>query len=221
LGVRARAPRATASGLVLALAVGVAGTTGISTALAVDSPTTVALSGSLRDAAGSPLAGIHLVVAEEQSADGGLAGYEVVTARDGTFRLDVQPWGTAATPARITIRTSPDSTMQVLAARCSRTVGVSLAETRDVTLEEPGAHPAVLDLVATTTVLGEVCATLATAKPDAVQPPAAVTPPPTETGAVLEPAPTDRHAAALIVGFATGLLATILFVLPRPRRRRD
>ena len=67
-------PRATASGLVLALAVGVAGTTGISTALAVDSPATVALSGSLRDAAGSPLAGIHLVIAEEQSADGGLAG---------------------------------------------------------------------------------------------------------------------------------------------------
>ena len=113
MGVRARVPRATASGLVLALAVGVAGTTGISTALAVDSPTTVALSGSLRDAAGSPLAAIHLVIAEEQSADGGLAGYEVVTARDGTFRLDVQPWGTAATPARITVRTSPDTTMQV------------------------------------------------------------------------------------------------------------
>jgi len=31
----------------------------------------------------------------------------------------------------------------------------------------------------------------------------------------------DRHAAALVVGFATGLFATILFVLPRPRRRRD
>ena len=98
---------------------------------------------------------------------------------------------------------------------------MELAETRDVTLEEPGAHPAVLDLVATTTVLGEVCGTLASAKPDAVRPAAAVTPPPTETAAALEPAPTDRHAAALIVGFATGLLATILFVLPRPRRRRD
>jgi hypothetical protein len=199
----------------------VAGTTGISTALALDSAATVALSGSLRDAAGLPLAGIPLVVAEEQSADGGLAGYEVVTARDGTFRLDVQPWGTAANPARITIRTSPDTTMQVLAARCSRIVGVSLAETRDLTLEEPGAHPAVLDLVAATTLLGEVCATLATAKPDAARPPAAVTPPPTETGVVLESAATDRHAAALVVGFAMGLLATILFVLPRPRRRRD
>jgi hypothetical protein len=221
LGVRARAPRATASGLVLALAVGVAGTTGISTALAVDSPSTVALSGSLRDAAGSPLPGIHLVVAEEQSADGALAGYEVATARDGSFRLDVQPWGTAATPARITIRTTPDATMQVLAARCSRTVGVSLAETRDLALGDPGLHPAVLDLVAATTVLGEVCGTLATARPDAVRPPAAVTPPPTEADATLEPASTDRHAAALIVGFATGLLATILFVLPRPRRRRD
>jgi hypothetical protein len=93
-------------------------------------------------------------------------------------------------------------------------------------LEEPGARPAAIDLVAATTVLGEVCGTLATAKPDAARPSAArprsaVTPPPTETGAVLEAAPSDRHAAALVVGFATGLLATILFVLPRPRRRRD
>jgi hypothetical protein len=219
-------PRATASGLILALAVGVAGTTGISTALAVDSPATIALSGSLRDSAASPLAGIRLVIAEEQSAEGGLAGYEVVTARDGTFRLDIQPWGTAAAPARITIRTRPDTTMQVLAARCSRTVGVSVADTRDVMLEEPGARPAAIDLVAATTVLGEVCGTLATAKPDAARPPAArprsaVTPPPTETGAALDAAPSDRHAAALVVGFATGLLATILFVLPRPRRRRD
>jgi len=214
-------PRATASGLVLALAVGVAGTTGISTALAVDPPATVALSGSLRDSAGSPLPGIRLVIAEEQSADGGLAGYEVVTARDGTFGLDVQPWGSSAAPARITIRTSPDTTMQVLAAPCSRTVGVSVADTRDVMLEEPAARPQALDLVAATTVLGEVCRTLATAKPDVARPPAAVTPPPTETGPGLEPASEDRHAAALVVGFATGLLATILFVLPRPRRRRD
>jgi hypothetical protein len=221
LGVRARVPRATASGLVLAVAVGVAGTTGISTALAVGPASTVGLDGSLRDAAGAPLGGIGLIVAEEQSADGGLAGYEVVTERNGTFRLDVQPWGTTAAPARITIRTSPDSTVQVLAGHCTRTVGVSLVETRDVTLEEPGTLPAALDLVAATTILGEVCGTLATARPDTVRPPPAPTPPPTETGAALERAPTDRHAAALIVGFATGLLATILFVLPRPRRRRD
>ena len=96
---------------------------------------------------------------------------------------------------------------------------MSLAETRDLALEVPGAH-GVPRPAAATTVLGEVCATLATAKPDAARPPAAMTPPPTETGPSLS-GPTDRHATALVVGFATGLLATILFVLPRPRRRRD
>jgi hypothetical protein len=36
------------------------------------------------------------------------------------------------------------------------------------------------------------------------------------------PGPTDRHAVALLVGFAVGLVAAALLLLPRPgARRRD
>jgi hypothetical protein len=218
---RPRAPRTAAWGLVLALAIGTVGTTGLSGALAADAAATVALDGSLRDTAGTRLGGVHLVVAEEESPDGGLAGYEVVTGRDGLFRLEVPPWGTVEMPARITVRTSPDTTTRVARGRCSRTVSVSLAETREVALAE-SVGPTRLDLVATTTTLDEVCAALAMTRPAAGNGRTNVTPPPTDAGPAVGPGGTDRHAAALLVGFAVGLVAAALLLLPRPgARRRD
>jgi len=97
-----------------------------------------------------------------------------------------------------------------------------VAQTRELALEDATAEPTRLDLVAATTTLGEVCAALATTKPGAPDGRSTVTPPPTDVTPAIAPAATDRHAEALLVGFAGGLLVAALLLLPRPgARRRD
>ncbi|HEY7131905.1 MAG TPA: hypothetical protein VH440_06620 [Candidatus Limnocylindrales bacterium] len=198
----------------------------MSSALAVDRPATVPLTGQVRDTSGSALAGVPLVVAEELPPDGGLAGWQVTTAGDGTFAVGVLPWGTADAPATVTIRADPAARVRTESGGCSRTFAVSLSDTRPLSLAETLA-PAAIDLVATTRVVGEVCGATATAPSVAAGLGAPArgdgpTPPPTDGLSSSLDRSTDRPATALLVGFGLGFVLALLFVLPRSGlRRRD
>ena len=223
MGLLDRAPRAAASALLLATAIGAAGTTGISSVLAVDPPATVPLSGSLADEHGAALAGVHLVISEEQPPDGGLAGSSVTTAADGSFTASIYPWGTAETPATLTIKTSPGEEIQRIGENCSQTIGVVVADTRPLTLEGATEPPAAVQLVATTTLLGEVCGTTATPRPNSGAGSGThVTPPPTDQDRAVLTRPSERHGPALVLGFVVGLLAAAALLVPaRGARRRS
>ena len=226
MGRRYRAARAAASALLLATAIGAAGTTGVSTALAVDPPARVAVSGHVVDGHGVSLAGVDLVVSEELPPDGGLAGFQATTAADGLFSVSLEPWGTADAPATLTVKTAPGALATVIGESCSQSFDVTLSDTREIALEDATEPPTAIELVATTALIGEVCGTTATPQPPRPTPASNagaaatphLTPPPTDAG----PALGDRGeqpATALLVGFVVGLAAALLLLLPRPGMR--
>ena len=104
-------------------AVGTGGMAGMTSALAAD-PAIVELSGTVVDGAAAPLAGIPLVITEELSADGGIAAFQVVTAGDGSFTTDLYAWGTAKTPATVTVVAAPE--VEIVAGNCSQTWGIAI-----------------------------------------------------------------------------------------------
>ncbi|HLO35796.1 MAG TPA: hypothetical protein VK194_06930, partial [Candidatus Deferrimicrobium sp.] len=149
MGRQYRAIRAAASALLVAAAVGTGGMVGMTSALA-SAPGTVDLSGTVVDGSGTPLAGVHLVVAEELPPDGGFTAVQTTTAADGSFTAEVFAWGTADAPAILTIRTAPDETIEVVGATCSQTWGVTVRDERQVALADlaPDAAPDALALTA-------------------------------------------------------------------------
>jgi hypothetical protein len=202
--------------------VGTGGMAGMTSALA-GGPATVGLEGTVVDSAGTPLGGIHLVISEELPPDGGLAGFHVTTAADGSFGADVYAWGTADAPATLTIATPADEAVDVIGETCSQTWGVVVKADRQLALADAAPDP--LTLTATTTLLGEVCGTTATPPPDSRGANGGLpdlTPPPTNTfGAPIAAAP-DRLGPALSIGFVVGLMTAALLLLPNPgSRRRD
>jgi hypothetical protein len=203
------------------MAIGSAGTTGISSVLGVDASATVPLSGTLVDEHGARLPGIHLVIAEEESPDGGLAGSSVITAADGSFSATIYAWGTADAPATLTISTPPDEQLEVLGTACTQTWAVAVTDTRPLTLAETTAPPAAIEVVAQTTLLGEVCGTTG-------QPPAnsgagrgsRVTPPPTDLTTPILERSDEQLGPALVLGFLVGLVAAAALLIPRPGARQ-
>ncbi len=144
-----------------------------------------------------------------------------MTAADGSFAASISSSEAIDAPAVLTIRTVPGTQVVVIGAACSRTLGVSVAHSRSLTPAGTTALPAI-DLVAATTVLGEVCGTTATPHPEAGTHAAAhVTPPPTDTNPPAHAGPSERLATALLVGFVVGLVAAFLLLVPRPGARRD
>ena len=224
---RHRAPRAAVSALLVAIAIGAAGTTGMVTVLAVDTPAAhVQIGGQLLDATGAPLAGIDLIVSEELPPDGGLAGFHATTGADGRFEVSVDPWGTREAPATFTFRTAAGTSISIIKTSCTQTWGVAVSDTRQLALAD-GAAPDPIALVGSTTLVGEVCGTTGTPRPTPVgnsqdHPRPGPTLPPTDAGATLDEQ-RERPASALLVGFAVGLAAAvILLVFPRTgARRRD
>lgn len=217
MGLQYRAIRAAASALLVAAAVGTGGMAGMTSALAAD-PATVGIAGTVVDGGGSPLAGVHLVISEEHPADGALAAVQAVTGADGSFGADVQAWGTAEAPAKLTIKA--DDELEVIGETCSWTWGVTVDDVRDVTLAD--AAPGPLTVTATTTLLGEVCGTTATPPPDSQSAGGRpdLTPPPTDTVPLARSAAAGREGPALSIGVAIGLLLAAVLLLPAPGARR-
>ena len=217
MGLSYRTIRAAGSALLVAAAVGTGGMTGMASALAAD-PGTVAVSGSLVDGAGHPLAGIHLTIVEELPPDGGIAGFPVTTGEDGSFGADLFAWGTADAPATVTIKTDPGQELTVIGDACSQTWGVTAADRREVALA--AGPPDALSVTASTTLVGEVCGTTATPPPGAGGAGNAQrTPPPTDSTLGRAGSP-DRLGPALTLGFVLGLVLATAFLLPRPGSRR-
>lgn len=222
-----RAPRAAASALLVATLIGLAGTTGISAALAVDPPVNVTVAGIVVDQDGLRLPGVHLVITEELPPDGGIAAVRVTTGADGSFSASLFAWGTPDAPADLRIATPADEAItRPIDAQCSRTYGIALSDVREVALrDDPAPNP--LELVATTTVLGEICGTTATPPPNSAPgnggtrtPSPRLTPPPTDAvraGAVSDG---DRAGVALLLGFIAGLIAAAVLLTNRPAARR-
>src|SRR5262249_41127688 len=127
VGLSYRSIRAAGSALLVALAVGTGGMTGMASALAVD-PVTVPLAGSVVDGSGTPLGGVDLTIVEELPPDGGIAAFPLTTAADGTFGADLYAWGTAAAPVTITIKTAPDTQVEVIGDTCSQTWSVDVTD---------------------------------------------------------------------------------------------
>jgi hypothetical protein len=227
LGPLGRAPRTAASALLLATIIGVAGTTGISGALAVDPPATVAVVGLVVDQNAVPLPHLHLVLSEELPPDGGLAGFRATTGADGSFSVPLYAWGTIDAPADVTIKAPADETVTVaINSQCSRTYTVTLADDRELALGD-GFPPKPLDVTAATTVVGEICGTTATPPPDSgsgngaghSRPPR-LTPPPTDGGSPVVRRGDDRLGIALVLGFAAGLAGAGMLFATRPGARR-
>jgi hypothetical protein len=222
VALRYRTIRAAASALLVAAAVGTGGMVGMTSVLAADPPM-VGLAGTVvNHDGGAPLAGLPLVITEIGGADGGAVAAQTTTGADGRFAVDIEALGTAETPATLTIRTPPDTVIEVVGDTCSQTWQVAIDPDQDLTLGDTAPDP--LTLTATTTLLGEVCGT--TGVPSTTNTggggSSTVTPPPTNTLAAPIAAGPDRLGPALTVGFVVGLLAAAALLLPRPgSRRRD
>jgi hypothetical protein len=222
--LRHRGPRAAVSALLFAGAIGVGGMTGMTSALAVDSPAAVQITGQLVNGAGAPLGSVPLIVSEELPPDGGLAGFQATTGSDGGFSVAVEPWGTADAPATLTFKVAPDASVTVVGTSCTQTWGVTLSDTRQLALADAAPAPDPIALVASTKLLGEVCGATGTPRPTSApnsgnHPRADPTPPATDASAALS-VHEDRPATALLVGFAVGLAAAGLLLIPRPGARR-
>jgi hypothetical protein len=227
VGHQYRTIRAVGAALIIAVAVVVAGMAGMSSALAADDPAAIELTGRVVDGSGAPLPAIDLLVSEELPPDGGAAAFPVTTGSDGTFRVELHPWGTTDAPARLSVATLPESSLDRVVANCSQTWSVLVDARHDVAWAEGGpAEPLVL--VAETTLLGEVCGTVGS-PPDRPASPgngataggAKLTPPPTDPLPLATAAAGDeRLGGALLIGFVLGLAAMLALVSPRPGARR-
>ena len=219
MGLQYRTIRAAASALLVAAAVGTGGMTGIGSVLAADPPT-VALSGTVVDGGGAPIAGLHLMISEELPPDGGAVAVQATTGAGGAFTVDLQAWGTANAPASVTIKTSPGTEVQVAVEECTQTWGVELLHTANVAWADAAPDP--LTLTAATTLLGEVCGTTGTPSGNQAGGGPALTPPPTDTLARSIAGAPDRIGPALTIGFLLGLVVAAGLLLPRPgARSRD
>lgn len=222
-----RAPRAAASALLVATLIGLAGTTGISAVLAADPPVNVDIAGIVVDQHGLRLPGVHLVISEELPPDGGIAGFRVTTGADGSFSASLFAWGTSDAPADLRITTPADEAITVpIDAQCSRTYSVAVSDVRQVALHDDPA-PGPLDVVAATTVLGEICGTTATPPPGSASgngatrtPSPRLTPPPTDAVPSAGIREGDRAGMALLLGFVTGLIGATVLLSNRSAARR-
>jgi hypothetical protein len=214
-----RTIRAAASALLIAVAVGAGGMTGMTSTLAADP--TVPVTGTLVDGAGAALAGVDLLLTEELAPDGGIAAFQAKTGADGTFTAALYPWGTAQAPATLTIVTAPDQQITVIGEECSQTWSVVASARHDLAIGEAEAGaPEALTLTATTELIGEVCAVSATPPPGNAAGGADLTPPPTDLALGQTAATSDRLGMALLFGFAVGLALVLAFFTPRPGARR-
>jgi hypothetical protein len=219
VGLQLRTLRAAASALLVAAAVGAGGMAGMTSVLAAD-PGLVGVAGTVvNHDGGAPLAGVPLVITEMVLPDGGAVAAQATTAADGTFAVDVEALGTADAPATVTIKTPPDTMIEVIGDSCSQTWSVAIDPGQDVTLS--GTAPSPLTLTATTALMGEVCGT--TGVPSTSHSggggSASLTPPPTDVLVAPTDSASDHVAAALTIAFVGGLLVVAALLLPHRRAR--
>jgi hypothetical protein len=192
--------------------------------LAADTPV---LSGTVVDANGDPFPVENGLLEMSAPDGGGIHAAQVSVGGDGSFEVEVMPWGTEGNPAEVTITiTGAVAETVETAAGCTDQFAPVAEATFPVALES-GGEPEPVALVAEERLIGTVCGAGSSADPtlppSEVQPtePAAseapavvvpVTPAPSPPLLVLEPVtPTAESGPPswLIVAIAVGAVALI------------
>ena len=122
-------------------------------AFAADQPI---LSGTVLDAAGEPFPVENGTLTMTAPDGGGIYGAQVSVGGDGSFEVEVMPWGTDAIPAEVTISiTGVVGDTQVTATGCTDQFAPVAESTFQVALESSAPEPVVL--VAEERLIGTVC----------------------------------------------------------------
>jgi hypothetical protein len=155
-------------------------------AFAADQPT---LTGTVLDAAGEPFPVENGTLTMTAPDGGGIYGAQVSVGGDGSFEVEVMPWGTDATPAEVTISiTGVVGDTEVSATGCTDQFAPVAESTFQVALESNG-EPEPFVMVAEERLIGTVCGE--GSSPGITLPPSEVQPseaPESEAPAVVVPA---------------------------------
>ena len=228
-------PRSIRHLLAAALAVAAISAT-VLPAFAADQPI---LTGTVLDAAGQPFPVENGTLTMTAPDGGGIYGAQVSVGGDGSFEVEVMPWGTDATPAEVTISiTGVVGDTEVNATGCTDQFAPVAESTFQVALESNGeSEPLVM--VAEERLIGTVCGEGSspgiTLPPSEVQPSEApeseapavvapVTPAPTQAPAVVEPVAPAADSGApmwLVALLAAGAVALIALGAWRGLSRRS
>ena len=161
-------------------------------AFAADAPV---LTGTVVDANGEPFPVENGLLEMTAPDGGGIHGAQVSVGGDGSFEVEVMPWGTDANPAEVTITiTGVVAETTEDAAGCTNQFAPVAEATFPIALES-GGEPEPVVLVAEEQLIGTVCGAGGSAGP--TLPPSEVdpvTPVPSEAPAVVEPVtPAPSH----------------------------
>jgi hypothetical protein len=191
-------------------------------AFAADQPI---LTGTVLDAAGQPFPVEDGTLTMTAPDGGGIYGTQVSVGGDGSFEVEVMPWGTEGNPAEVTITiTGVVAETVETPAGCTDQFAPVAEATFSVALESGGPEPVVL--VAEEQLIGTVCGE--GSSPGTTLPPSEVQPseaPPSEAPAVVVPVtPAPSQAPAVVEPVApaadsgvpvwlVGLIATLAIAL--------
>ena len=160
--------------------------------LAADAPV---LTGTVVDANGEPFPVENGLLEMTAPDGGGIHAAQVSVGGDGSFEVEVMPWGTDASPAEVTITITgvvAETTEDV--AGCTNQFAPVAVTTFPIALES-GGEPEPVRLVAEEQLIGTVCGAGGSAGP--TLPPSEVdpvTPVPSEPPAIAEPVtPAPSH----------------------------
>ena len=167
-------------------------TVGVVPAFAADAPV---LTGTVVDANGEPFPVENGLLEMTAPDGGGIHAAQVSVGGDGSFEVEVMPWGTDANPAEVTITITGVAAESVEdAAGCTNQFAPVAAATFPVAFES-GGEPEPVALVAEEQLIGTVCGAGSSAGP--TLPPSEVdpaSPVPSEPPAVAEPVtPAPSH----------------------------
>src|SRR5262245_36800934 len=129
---------------------------------------------------------------------GGIHAAQASVGGDGSFEVEVMPWGTEGNPAEVTITITGVASETVENAGCTDEYAPVAEATFDVALES-GGEPEPVALIAEERLIGTVCG--AGSPPETTLPPSEVDPAPpvpSEPPAVVEPVtPVPSEAPAV------------------------
>lgn len=183
-------------------------------AFAADAPV---LTGTVVDASGQPFPVEDGMMTMTAPDGGGIHGAPVSVGGNGSFEVELMPWGTEATPAEVTI-----SITGVVSETVETPTGcidqyAPVAETTFAVALESGGEPEPVELVAEQQLIGTVCG--AGSSPTTTLPPSEVdpgTPQPSEAPAVVAPAtpvPSEPPVAVPVAAADSGPSPVLLGAL--------
>jgi hypothetical protein len=170
--------------------------------LAADEPV---LTGTVLDASGAPFPVEQARMTMTGPDGGGMHAAPLEIAPDGSFEVALQPWGSATSPAEVTISITGVVAESIANADgCTDDYAPVAKATFDVALES-GGEPEPVAIVALPSIVGTVCGAAATSAP--TLPPSAVSP--------VTPAPSAAPAAAPVAdsGETTSWLPILLLAV--------